>query len=442
MSSPDRSGAEAEAEAITPSAWVPILEGDAAARASEVLDLITADLGALPEATLGGSLAGGWTGVALAYAYLDRARPGGRWMPAAQEALDKAIRHLGSAVMPPGLYSGFTGIAWVMDHFEGRFTEASDEDPNGDIDEALLGFLDQSPWTSDYDLISGLAGYGVYALDRQHQKSGRALLEKVLARLDELKVEMDGGLTWFTPPDLLPPWQRELNPGGYYNLGLAHGVPAVIAFLARAATAGQGRALELLEGAVVWLLAQRNPHGSPSCYATVRSASNGKEDPGPSRIAWCYGDLGLAVALLLAAREACRPDWELHALDIARLAAATPLAGAGVKDGGICHGAAGNAHLFNRLYQATGDPAFKAAALLYFEELLSLRREGRGIGGYEAWAPAMGGDADPWKTEPGLLEGGAGIALVLIAALYPVLPEWDRFLLADIPPATLNPPRP
>lgn len=129
-------------------------------------------------------------------------------------------------------------------------------------------------------------------------------------------------------------------------------------------------------------------------------------------------------------------------MDIARSAAATPLEAAGVRDGGFCHGAAGNAHLFNRLYQATGEAAFKIVALQYLEELLSLRREGRGIGGYEAWAPGMGDEVDPWKPEPGLLEGGAGIALVLISALHPVLPDWDRFLLADIPLAPPKPPRP
>ncbi len=429
----------APSAAVKPSLWIPLLEGEAATRASQALDQILADLEVQGSAApaIGGSLAGGWPGLALLYAYLDRARPGEGWRPKAQAALDTAIRLLGEEVMPPGLYSGFTGIAWTMEHFQGLDPEPSGEDPNQDIDEALLGFLGKGPWTSDYDLISGLAGYGVYALDRLGRASGRTLLDTVIARLDEVKVEMGGGLTWFTPPDLLPPWQRELNPDGYYNLGLAHGVPAVLAVLARAAAAGHGRALELLEGGVAWLLAQRNPHGSPSCFATVVSAGPAPNEPSASRIAWCYGDLGLAAALLLAAREVHRPDWEIHALDIARHAAATPLDQAGVRDGGLCHGAAGNAHLFNRLFQATGEGVFRDAALAYYDQLLTLRREGRGVGGFEAWMPAQAGDGDPWKTVPGLLEGGVGIALALLGGLHPVLPGWDRFLLVDVPPASV-----
>jgi hypothetical protein len=30
----------------------------------------------------------------------------------------------------------------------------------------------------------------------------------------------------------LPAWQRERAPASYYNLGVAHGIPGVIAFLA------------------------------------------------------------------------------------------------------------------------------------------------------------------------------------------------------------------
>jgi len=421
-------------------AWRPLLteaaDGTLRRNATGALEAILADLpspGSGPD--LDASLAGGWAGLALLFAYLDRAWPEMGWKTKAQEALEAAISQLGSQVVPPGLYSGFAGVAWTMAHFERRFVEASEEDPNQDIDEALLGYLDQSPWSSDYDLISGLAGFGVYALDRTDRASGRELLGKVVARLDETKVQMDGGLTWFTPPHLLPPWQRELNPEGYYTLGLAQGVPEVLVVLARAAAAGRTRAGDLLEGAVAWLLAQRNPHGSPSCYATVLPAGGQPRNAGPSRVAWCYGDLGVAVALLVVAREAGRPDWELHALHIARTAAAIPPARAGVRDGGLCHGAAGNAHLFSRLHQATGEPVFQEAALAYLEQLLALRREGRGIGGFEAWMPGPEDGTDPWQAVPGLLEGAAGIGLALVSALHPVAPDWDRFLLADIPPA-------
>lgn len=424
---------------LADSRWEPLLEGARARRAEAAVEAVLKDLEAGRDETQErGSLAGGSAGLAVLYAHLALVRPGEGWESRSQAALDRSVEFLGSAVMGPGLYGGFTGIAWTLDHLRRTLpATAGDglEDPNEEIDGALLDYLDQSPWVADYDLISGLAGYAAYGLGRLDRPGGRAVLAKALTRLYETKVDRDGGATWYTAPSLLPAWQRELNPEGYYNLGLAHGIPAVLVVLARAAAAGHGPAREVLEQGVAWLLAQRLPPGHGGCFASVIPAGDTPRELTACRVAWCYGDLGLAVALLIAARTAGRPDWEVHALDIARRAAALPLEAAGVRDGGLCHGAAGNAHLFNRLFQATGDPAFREAALRYTDLLLDLRKEGRGIGGFEAWMPGRADGGDPWCTVPGLLEGSAGIALALLALLHPVAPAWDGFLLVDVPAA-------
>ena len=78
----------------------------------------------------------------------------------------------------------------------------------------------------------------------------------------------------------------------------------------------------------------------------------------PARTAWCYGDPGIAAALLLAGRAMDEPAWEREALDLARTVARRPAGNCGVNDAGLCHGAAGLGHLLNRFYQATGDPSF------------------------------------------------------------------------------------
>ena len=55
--------------------------------------------------------------------------------------------------------------------------------------------------------------------------------------------------------------------------------------------------------------------------------------------------IGLLVSLLLPAVQS------------ARAAARRTLETAGVQDHGLCHGSAGLGHLFNRIYQASGDDA-------------------------------------------------------------------------------------
>jgi lantibiotic modifying enzyme len=127
------------------------------------------------------------------------------------------------------------------------------------------------------------------------------------------------------------------------------------------------------------------------------------------------------------------PEWETEALEIARCAAAGPPEEAGVVDAGFCHGATGLGHVFNRLYQATGDATLRRAARFWFERSLAMRQPGRGVGGFQALTARDDG-TKYWDDEDrGILTGAAGIGLALLAAATPIEPEWDRMLLVSVP---------
>jgi lantibiotic modifying enzyme len=418
------------------SPWSPILTAEAADRALRVVDDIAADLrktlaAPRPETPIwhrrGPSLAGGDAGLASFFAYLDRARPDQGNDDIAMELLERAIDTTGEVQAPPGFYSGFSGVAWTLEHLRGRLFEDDGEDPGQEVASALLEHVALSPWRGHYDLISGLVGFGVYALERLPLAGGRECLERVVARLRETSERGPDGVTWRTGPDLLMERELETFPEGNFNLGVAHGVPGVIAVLAQACAAGVD-ARDLLDGAVDWLLAQKLPPGSESSFSY--NVAPGVE-PKSSRLAWCYGDLGIAASLLVAARAVGEAEWEREALAIARGCAARPRESAGVIDAGICHGAAGAAHLFNRLYQATGEPVFRDAALAWIEQVLAYRQPGKGVGGFEMWVVGAGEELD-WRADPGFLTGSAGVGLALLAAATPVEPEWDRILLTDM----------
>jgi hypothetical protein len=252
----------------------------------------------------------------------------------------------------------------------------------------------------------------------------------VVDRLAETAEPQGNGVTWWTDPAWVAPETRAEFPRGYYNLGLAHGVPGVIAFLGQVCAAGVavGKARPLLDGAVRWLREQDSLDSFP--FWIVPGGTGEK-----ARLAWCYGDPGVAAALLGAARHVEESAWESAALAIARRAAERPHAEAGVRDAALCHGSAGLAHLFNRMYQATGEPRLAEAARSWLEQTLAMRRPGRGVGGYEAWRPdeAVG---QTWSADPGLLNGATGIALALLAVTTSLEPLWDRMLLVSIPPLT------
>lgn len=346
------------------------------------------------------------------------------------ELLERAIEATAESHAQTGLYGGFSGVAWTVEHLRGRlFEDGEGEDPGEEVAAALVDHLRLTPWQGQYDLISGLVGFGVWALERLPYAGGREGLERVVARLAELAEREPGLATWRTPPELLIARDAEAYPQGNYNLGVAHGVPGVIALLALACAAGVD-ARDLLDGAVAWLLRQKLPEDAKSVFSY--NVAPGAE-PAPGRVAWCYGDLGIAASLLVAARAVGNEAWEREALAIAQKAAARSAESAGVLDAGVCHGAAGVAHLFNRIHQATGDPSCREAALRWLDHTFSLHRPGEGVGGFLMWITGGEETTLDWRPESGFLTGSAGVGLSLLAAATPVEPEWDRVLLVSGP---------
>lgn len=407
--------------------WRPLLEGDLAAKAEDAVHAIAEALAQRDDLPASVTAA-----QALFYGYLARTSDSdaGLYAERADQLLERAFESVATTPMHPALYGGFTGVAWTAEHLSRVLNADGDEDMNEDVDKSLLTAL-AAPWTGDYDLISGLTGFGVYALERVDRPSARRCLEAIVDRLHETAVAIGDNVTWFTPPELLPPRNLEKNPNGYYNLGIAHGVPGVIGVLAGAVRLGirLEKARPLLEGAVRWVLSHRLSDRPGARYPA--SVMPGLE-PSPSRLAWCYGDPGVAAALLYAAHVTGVPEWEHAALDIARHAATTAPEDAGVHDAGLCHGALGLAHLYNRIYQAGGGEPFADAARLWYRQGLDMRQPERGIAGFEAWE--FGPDMKlGWVADPRFLTGAVGVGLALLAGISSVEPEWDRLLMIAIP---------
>ena len=413
--------------------WRPLLTGDLRQRACRVVERIVEGHDRLQPSSNSTvpdlSLAGGKAGEALFWAYLSRSAGREAMAERAIDCLEASAVELAQRFSFASLYGGFSGTGWVAEHFRGWLVEEGTEDFSQGIDEALLRYLDHYPWTGDYDLIGGLVGFGVYALERLPTPTARACLEHVVEHLAELAVEQPSGRTWLTPNRLLHMSQAPDYPDGYYNLGLAHGVPGVIAILAAACRENvrASTARRLLDGAVAWLLSARLEGG---LLPTVIAPD---QKPLASRLAWCYGNPGVAVALLAAARCVGERLWEEEALEIARTAARLPVAGAGVQDAGLCHGSAGLGHLFNSLHQVTGDEVCGEAARVWLSHTLDSMRPDDWTIGFPSRVAGADGQLE-LREHAGLLTGVAGIGLALLAATTSIAPDWDRFLLVSLPP--------
>jgi lantibiotic biosynthesis protein len=263
----------------------------------------------------------------------------------------------------------------------------------------------------------------VYALSRLPRSVATRTCESVVRRLASLSEESWGGTTWYTDAQFLPAWQREQCPDGYYNVGVAHGVPGVIAVLDRAYAAGieVDTASQLVRGALRWLIARDQGPAATSRYPAWFVPGRSEET---TQLAWCYGDLGIAA--VLGRLQSPWPQAREHSLWLANCCAERATAPESTQDAGLCHGTTGNAHLFARLWQVHGTDRFRDLARRWALDSLRRYQPGAGIGGFRAavW------DADQQAAADfAFLEGAIGIGLGLLAAVTDVPPDWDGLLL-------------
>jgi lantibiotic biosynthesis protein len=416
--------------------WRPILSGTAAEQALEAVDAIAESIGSIfaSPAELGASLGRGDAGLAILYMWLARAGRTPQADVLARQCLDRAIEAVSRQAMNASFYGGFTGVAWAAD-FVDDLLDPEPHDRSEAVDDVLLRLLSRSDqWSAPYDLIVGLTGLGVYALQRYPRPVAAESLRRVVERLQECARGDEHGLYWWTPPaEILDEEDRKRYSSGRVDLGVAHGVAGVVGLLGAICGAGveEAAARPLLEGAVSWLLAHSVPTAAgPTFPVWVAPAFQ----PSPARCAWCYGDPGIAAALMLAARAVGDAGWEQTAVALACSAAERPASETGVVNANFCHGAAGLAHLFNRMYQATGEPILGRAAVYWLERTLGFYHRARATG--DSWVL---GNWDPGRRERWtwtgveLVEGAAGVALVLLAAATSVEPAWDQMFLASAP---------
>ncbi|MEA2338169.1 MAG: lantibiotic biosynthesis protein, partial [Thermoanaerobaculia bacterium] len=409
--------------------WTPLLTGDQKAKAlaisSSIIDILrrsgrawTPPGAARTERVARDlSLAWGSAGWLIAFAYC---ASGSMQKAMIETHADKLADGLARHPLPPTLFRGFWGIGWTFAHMKNA--GLWDVSISDDFADSVRPTLDLFSREHQHDLMHGMVGVGVYVLETIPSSGAAAILEDVVGALEAGCSWSDDGAFWPTPPELLPADERELWPGGRTDLGMAHGSAGVIAFLA--ATIRRARspaATRLLEAAVSWLLAQRLP---PSTGALFSAHVDGARKSAGTRLAWCAGDLGISVSLALAAGELGREDWRQEALRIALHSAARPFSDA-VIDSSFCHGSAGIAHLFSRLFQYLEHPRLAEASARWYEHSFGSETIRR----FLRYGSSRSGRAKRYDT--GFLMGAAGVALALNAGATDAAPAWDRAFLCS-----------
>jgi hypothetical protein len=345
----------------------------------------------------------------------------------AMHLMDRAMDALARSRLPSWLHGGYVGVAFALECVASDVFGRPRGSVSEDVRDALEGALRARPWSGNFDLVSGLAGYAVYCATLG--EAGRATLALVTEHLRRTSVEDGEGRWWLTRVGWVPPRTAALFPRGYYDLGVAHGLAGTLVALASATGdhVGGESARTLLEGCVSKLLASRETSARQHSTFARWIAADGER--APSRLAWCQGDPGIAAALLATARHRADDALADVAHEIALACASQGPAAFDVRDASLCHGSMGLAHCFDRMNRDRPDERYRRARDFWFDD--ALRRHD---GGFLFCVPRDDGGPPDYVVRRSLLEGTAGIGLALLSLTSerPTLP-WDAALGIAIP---------
>jgi lantibiotic biosynthesis protein len=372
----------------------------------------------------------GRAGMTLLFAYLSKLFTDKGYEAATLYSLNDLKDSLLNDELGYNLPGGVAGVGFVFQHLKnmGVLDSWTDLDLS-ELDEFIGLGADNDFKNGNWDPLMGLTGLGIYFLERNEETKEKKYLEKIVDYLQQLARQTANRSLWITPGN------KKYNDDNY-NFGMAHGMPGVLSFLAQVHSRGikQGQIRQLIESSVPFLLENEYLNDPLYSFPSAIDVLRKKEiDQKKSRLAWCYGDLSMANALLHCSKALHRDDWNDKAISIALKSATRSFENSGCIDAHFCHGTAGLAHQFNRLAGLTRNTVFESARDYWLDiTVKKFYRAGEGAGGYYSYQYVGENDDFEPSARYGLLEGSAGIALVYLSILYHIPPEWDIIFLTNV----------
>ena len=315
--------------------------------------------------------------------------------------------------------SGFAGILYLFEFL--RENDMVDLDVSSIqplLDNYLIIRMRQDIQQKNYDFLHGALGVGLSLLKR---KTGLEYIQELVDFLYNM-AEKDTNNQIFK-------WESVLNPKENltgYNLALSHGISSIIIFLSRIVNNGMinEKIREMLFGAVSYVLSQEKDVAQFGSYFPNSIQKTSPETVSKSRLAWCYGDLGIGLALWQAGKAVGKPEWKEKGLGVLLQSTLRRTFNESlVADAGICHGSAGIAMIYRRMFFEACRDEFKDTALYWVNQTLNFSRFENGLAGYKTFAKGE------WECDYFLLSGISGIGLVLLSYLQNDQQNWDEMFL-------------
>ncbi|MEZ4903722.1 MAG: lanthionine synthetase C family protein [Spirosomataceae bacterium] len=316
---------------------------------------------------------------------------------------------------------GIAGISWVFLHLfnqgllqdEELDAQSIIEDLDGPLFETSMLLLTEG----NFDYLHGGLGSFLYFLERTPSLQVTNYIEQLVEQLSAVAIRFpNGDITWrFDNFGIRDPEAPVL-----YNLGLSHGTASIVSILSLFYEKGYARTRcqELIEGTLQWMWRVRNKSAESVFPNTVNNSPVDQE----SRLAWCYGDLGIANTFWLAGEKLKNNKWKEIAQQTILHSISRSESSALIFDAAFCHGSAGIAYIFRKFAQRISEPRLSEAADFWLQKTIAFA------------LPVKASDVflsyhnKEMVSNLSILDGEASIGMMLLSEMG-ISTTWDRFLL-------------
>ena len=275
------------------------------------------------------------------------------------------------------------------------------------LNKRLLYLMEDDMQNANIDFLHGIVGIAFYFLKIvgicNYAIDG---LKNIIEYLYDIALKKEGRFAWIFDKS------NELK---MINISLSHGIASMVILFSKMSKLNLDShydlmVKELLSGSVNFLLAQELDFSKYGSHFPVFPVLNGQK-PKKSRLAWCYGDLGIGVALMMASKALNNQELYTRSIFILELdAKRRGCIENGIYDANLCHGAAGVSLIFKRLYFRTNNNLF-FKSYKYWQKIIFVML----IKVNELMTfPAYNVENPKWKINYGILDGLSGVGLYLI----------------------------
>lgn len=224
-------------------------------------------------------------------------------------ALDNLRTNIAQYKGTSSFCSGIAGVCYVLNMID------KDHGSNVLVEEEIRDYLSEAVHVliqnKKYEFLYGLTGIAT-CLIKAPEVYYTSLLE-ILDFIEDAKEETHSGYRW----------KQESKEE--YNLSMSHGMSSIFVILSKLYQISlfESRKQQignLLTGGIHYLLSQQMHVSQYGSYFSYVSDKNGS-DLRKTRLAWCYGDLGISTALWQAGKALDCKEWLDKAEEIALFAA-------------------------------------------------------------------------------------------------------------------------